>query len=641
MIKVILTKNNYIIKPRGRYNQGSVYEDTMAFETYEQRDNYIEDHIHPNFKEDLSRMDKLGRSTFTSTTAVFDIDQSYYSESLEELMTKNYAIAEVKNGGTIEYKFYHINSLKVNNKIISATGILDPFMTYTLNDIFEGELHIKRAHVKRNNAGEFPNFSLDNVDLQTKEDILEKLTFKGEKVLELKQSGLTFSGANQEEEDELEEIVRNTNWGVIYYTAGQSVGFGDIDSVYGVSSSTYGSNNGYKIIIAPHSEEYTFTIKDLESSGAGQEYIVYNWDLLSMTQFIQNGNNTNVNSFLSLSTTDYIPEGKYEFIEKNGRKYIEFTPATDKYYKGMLDNGMSGNLKSVIQHLTMLKSEQDISLTHDGTLFPLSKLSDYTNPKRKDDEIKLMTQGRSITILDSKDSIDIDISLLGSYVIQLGMLLTFEPANSMKVIYVKSGLYDLSKQDLSIITSGNDNELPWGKDRYAEWVGNHRVSAKVGLLLPMLTFAGGIAGSKPSIASLGLQQELREIANRQDLKRGSDTVVKGSGGMISAITGIKEIRVIVNSLIPKDEQIFYDILFKKGWTINKIGKINDYIFTRYYFNHLQTEDAYANISNKLPDNVKEIISDSLSSDKGLTFWYYRDKETFKGIRNYEYENSQV
>ena len=72
-----------------------------------------------------------------------------------------------------------------------------------------------------------------------------------------------------------------------------------------------------------------------------------------------------------------------------------------------------------------------------------------------------------------------------------------------------------------------------------------------------------------------------------------------------------------------------------GYKCNNFKKPNTR--SRYYFNYIKTIDANIK-SNINRDYITELEN---LFNNGVTIWHYRDATTFKGMRNYDYENVEM
>lgn len=206
-------------------------------------------------------------------------------------------------------------------------------------------------------------------------------------------------------------------------------------------------------------------------------------------------------------------------------------------------------------------------------------------------------------------------------------------------------------------------EIPINSVAFNEYISQHRRDAKIGYLggagekivggivagAGIGAVGGGGVGAIPGAIVGGLAGTGGAIFNgishgreMKDLKATPDTPKSNFnyyGILVNMLIEKSSTFLRVLELPDDYKQRAYDYLYAMGYTIRKVDFITNWLNTRYYFNYIKTGSVFSNIGLNLSAKQKQIISDSM--ENGITVWYYRDKETFKGILNYEYENQEM
>ena len=192
------------------------------------------------------------------------------------------------------------------------------------------------------------------------------------------------------------------------------------------------------------------------------------------------------------------------------------------------------------------------------------------------------------------------------------------------------------------------NELTLRTDKWLDYIYNNKASLNGGLAVAgsqlIANIGLGFATGGIGLAVAGSQalsfagQVANEMLKRQDIKEAPDDV-----RVVSDDIGVNsEIQSILYSfgVYPMEiQETFKNKIFKYfqhyGYKVNDFKKPN--IKSRYYYNYIKTIDANIK-SNINQEYIEEIAS---LYNKGITFWHYRDANTFKGIKNYDYENVEI
>ena len=209
--------------------------------------------------------------------------------------------------------------------------------------------------------------------------------------------------------------------------------------------------------------------------------------------------------------------------------------------------------------------------------------------------------------------------------------------------------YKGEEQNLSFALKldSSNNEMPLRTDAWQTYLAGHKNSLVTGMATQAITGVLGIGASLLTGNPFGFVNAIKtgvnvatgiadSIAQIHDLKETPDEVSKPSNDIIEDYINeggnihLKYLQIRESFL-----QKVFEWLYHYGYA-TKTFKVPD-INTRYYFNYLQTIGAniVSNIDNEYITEIKSIL------DRGVTFWHYRDAQTWKGIENYEYENAEL
>lgn len=234
----------------------------------------------------------------------------------------------------------------------------------------------------------------------------------------------------------------------------------------------------------------------------------------------------------------------------------------------------------------------------------------------------------------------------GKYVFELHTSLA--PQNTLALVPQGYNWDADASNDFYLKFLTSKNELNLRSDKWTDYLLNNKASINGGLAVQGAQFVAnmglGLATGGIGLAVAGSQAINfgASIANtmiqRQDIKQAPDDV-----RVVSDDIYIKsEIRTVKSSfaIFPFEiRESFKNKLFKYfmhyGYKCNDFKKPNTR--SRYYFNYIKTIDANIK-SNINRDYIAELGN---LFNNGVTIWHYRDATTFKGMRNYDYENVEM
>ena len=284
----------------------------------------------------------------------------------------------------------------------------------------------------------------------------------------------------------------------------------------------------------------------------------------------------------------------------------------------------------------------------------INKLKDIKN------EPKLLTNDYKYIKLEyGNQDITLNIEDLNTKQLTLRYKPTFSAKNSVAIIPKNYKNMDEAYTDVLTFDS-TYNELPLRTDAWQQYLSQNKNAMVTGYKVAKLernaTIANSVAGGALNAmltgnvigsmvnagagavnAGIDYQAKIMQMnAQINDIKATPDKVQNTSLDMILDFI-IDDIYIKVNTFEIRDEykQKIFNYLYHYGYKCNSFKKPN--VRSRYYFNYIKTTDANikSNISNEYISELKALF------EKGLTIWHYRDDATFKGIRNYAYENVEM
>lgn len=141
------------------------------------------------------------------------------------------------------------------------------------------------------------------------------------------------------------------------------------------------------------------------------------------------------------------------------------------------------------------------------------------------------------------------------------------------------------------------------------------------------------------VAKLGLQVAsgmVNSALTISNLKASPSTMKNATGNSYFLMsTNNLDICCSQMQLLDIDKQRIYDYYYEYGYPLNKIGKVEDYINIRHYFNYLQADCQNMHGKNgvTIPNSVRSLLKDTLS--QGVRFWNVTDKMFQYDMENYE------
>ena len=195
-------------------------------------------------------------------------------------------------------------------------------------------------------------------------------------------------------------------------------------------------------------------------------------------------------------------------------------------------------------------------------------------------------------------------------------------------------------------TNNTINELPLKTDAYKSYMSQNKASATSGVAL---NIASGLLGLGLGVATGGIglvagagmalntmNSVGQNIIKMQDLKNTPDNIRQaGNNAEFDIIDKNYQIVLSYQKIKNQHFKKLYQYFYHYGYKCNEFKKPN--LKSRYYFNFIKTigSNIKSNIDAEFKQELKQIF------DNGVTIWHHRNKDTFKGVNNYDYENAEM
>lgn len=278
---------------------------------------------------------------------------------------------------------------------------------------------------------------------------------------------------------------------------------------------------------------------------------------------------------------------------------------------------------------------------------------DINSLKNIDIESKLLTSPYSYLTLDDNQTEPLQIKpeCVDKTVSKIMFTQSVENMPTTRY-YIDGYLNDSSGSEYSLINN-NINNINLASNKLADYLNDNRSSATTGLAvntgLNLLTsvsrLAVGVSTGNPfaisntiSDTSSMIKNVSNEIFKRKDLLLGSPNYKDKSNHVYSYFQHYltnSGLHIKKFKIIDEFKNRAFEYFYHYGYAC-KDFKTPD-IRSRYYFNFIQSPDMCLDtgIDNEYITKIKSIFKN------GITFWHYRDQNTFKGVENYDYENVEM
>lgn len=593
----------------------NTYEHTIDFPDLETQNMYFSDKV--NTSIDLPEDDYV----YIRENKTIEVDKNK-----QDLLGINYL--RFNNGNKWWYAFI-TSKTYINESVTSIEFEVDPIQTFMF-DYEIRESYVTREHQDRFNTDKQPLFNLREESLElgseyikTSEELINDCELPDTRVMaclviaskSIESSGIgqnTFQGATPDLPDPLQ-----------YY----------IIPIINKPTTTFYINS---------TERRGMTASDLCNELKGRDDYGED-DLTNQT--------TKYGHILNMCILPYFP---FDYtLTKEGNNYIfrsdltsyylyyanPLTPLTkEQRYIYHLNNN---TLKTFLADLNV-KSKLNIPTPS----FNITTARDIKY------ETKLYTHPYSYLTLDCDQTEPLTIQ--PQYLDNLETNILFNQAigiNPINRFYVEGYKGDTGN-DTTLINN-TQNDLTVASDKLIDYLAQNKASATTGLAVNTGIDVGvtairtivGVVGKNPFAISNAISDVAsiaKNIANenykRHDLSQGSLNFKAKGNNIYAYIQQYKDnagIKVRTYSIAEQFKIFAYNYFYHFGYLTNDF-KLPD-IKSRYYFNYIQIPDI--NIKTKIDNEYIQKLKSIYNN--GITFWHYRNADTFRGIDDYTYENVEM
>lgn len=635
--KVLITKKNspwgIIVRPIA----DNVYKHIINFPDPTKRDEFINEQLfYPgdNYKTLFNSIKHIGNPRSNEQELNFRISIDTYKSlgyKFDDLINKDYAILEIENEDTSkQYLFYQIACKTFSpseDGMIEFDGILDIFFTYPPKFRPESKNLVERMHTKRYDENGFL-FETNNA--------IESLDFeKSFKIKESKFKRDDIENLNISEEGK--KFLYETQW-LIGYLKPQT-----LQTKLNISGNK-GSELPYGICFIPFIKSNQYKIKLENFPGSFNEIVEENWHQNIL------GENLNSANLLSVHLLAEFPFSYNDFTIAYSGGTILFKMKTPSNFSVHQDTAAKKVVRVNILNNTNIFFRMDL-------ISP--KLKTYTDLREIDNEVKLFTGQFFSKLLINSQSEGYEVALDYLKGDAFSYRYSFSPEKYI-VSYTPVDLYSADESYAIFTREGfvitDIIEYPLENDPYSNYISQNRISSKTGVLGGLLGVAGGLGlsylGSKKGGKQGASMQNagnflaftsgvnlLNTLGSRADNLYKPSTPKNATTDIIYNCIVSQDVRIYDFVLAPKDRITVYDFFYKNGYLVEELHNIDTIKSTRYYFNFVKAEDVFNTIDLQVSSEIKQLIGATFRD--GITLWHYRDKNTWKGILNYTYENIEM
>lgn len=250
-------------------------------------------------------------------------------------------------------------------------------------------------------------------------------------------------------------------------------------------------------------------------------------------------------------------------------------------------------------------------------------------------ELSFGNQNLKLNIEDFDFVNSAQIKVLSSFSVKNGKAIIPLNYKGMKEAYTDMMTYDSTINELPLKTDAWEQYLAQNKNSMITGFTTNAIQSGLGLALGIATGGIGLAVAGTQVLNYA-GQVANQMAQIKDIKATPDKVEKTTIDAILDHT-IDDVYIKVNTYeIHNDfKNKIFNYFYHFGYKCNNFKKPN--VRSRYYFNYIKTIGA--NIKTNIDADYKAEIMQIY--DAGITIWHYRNKETFKGVNNYDYENVEM
>lgn len=569
-----------------------------------------------------------------------------------KLMGYNYLIVkDTSEKKDLNYLYYFIKDIYYDTDDQVILDIeLDVMNTYLL-DVNFSDCFIEKAHLNRfiDNGDDTVSFdgSADSKLFETEEfqDVPKRLT-KRTRV------DLTFTG-NETVDNWLKDHV--AYWVYIF-----------LDKNHKYSFKKFGDNSDTTITEYPdttsylnYTYDYTFIAYPIMKSGhlyVENNGIKYDMRKTALTFF--EALNTGVKSYyynikFSLVPPIYHVNNVTPYLSGNSLvlstsdKYVGGSTVFATYSPSLNGDGLFCGVYEPPKNIESYEFNIQTLYTFDKSSIIGADKNINFNPKLLSEKFK------ELTLVSQGETFNYDCQKINNN--KMKFLYTEPIQSEITKFYFRlkapTGLYvDDTDNNYMGVVGNVDNSQTIANDQYSQFLANNKnywlqsnfkiVEKAVGGLL-----GGGITSTLKGDASgvvmggiTGGALTIKDVINRNltiDNMRNAPSMMKNGNGNAIFNMMVNDLALYIEEYdaLNNEKEMANDIMFKNGFTVNRIGSIKDYLNIRKYFNYVRARIENITSTLQLNNNVREKFKMIFAN--GVRFWNVTDRMFEYKKENYE------
>lgn len=588
---------------------------TRYFETTEDQQAYFEELTRGKF----SPLVNFNMGNNIETRVIY---KDVSGRSVEELISCNYAVVQkIENDNVISQRYYFAQPSQDSNIQMSVILTLDDiqtnFIPYQQNI---APCLIKKACLERfikneDNTYKFNNTLTSKLFSSELYD-LPKISKKREKLV------LKFTG-DENVDNWLNENVRG--WLYVFVSPEHQFKFYENNGTTELLKTltlSYGGKSG-SIEDTPYNSNVACICVPL-TKGISKK-VFYN-DLEISSVSIENFkfHNNDTSYFYSYKMSMIAPfNTNTQCTISNGNLEITQTGQFEIFRTSVSGDLPTGVITNITQDMNKIET---YPLTLDLFNFTLDEIKG-NHIKKLNPKINSFNTKRLRLTTNNGDYFDYDLQKLGENELIFEYTETIQPEVTKAYCRIKTntGLYlDPTERNYTGLIVSVDNSIPYTNNQYANFIANNKNFWQQSNLKIFSSTIGSVAQNTKKLDIVGLLGNLVDVSSQStqlgltadNMVNAPDSLTRASGNVLFNIM-VDELAIYVDiyEAIEQELNMFDMLTTTRGFTLNLIDNISNYVNLRKYFNYIEADVEVINAP--LSPLEKQRLQQSL---KSVRFW---------------------